>query len=124
MVFLWWIPAIGFSAAIYWSSSQSQPPGIDLSADYLMHFFAFGLYSWTIILGITVGFQRQLTLYKIVAAFLIVTAYGLLDEFHQSFVPGRTASFQDVLADALGALVFLLVAVLVLRRFRSEEGRS
>jgi VanZ family protein len=27
------------------------------------------------------------------------------DELHQMFVPGRTASFDDLLADAIGAVV-------------------
>ncbi|WP_179232847.1 VanZ family protein [Paenibacillus rigui] len=32
-----------------------------------------------------------------------------LDEWHQSFVPGRTPSIRDVLLDSAAALVFLLV---------------
>jgi VanZ family protein len=31
--------------------------------------------------------------------------YGVSDEFHQSFVPGRTLSGTDLLADVLGAVV-------------------
>jgi VanZ family protein len=33
----------------------------------------------------------------------IASAYGVLDEWHQSFVPGRYASLVDVLLDVLGA---------------------
>ena len=35
---------------------------------------------------------------------LITATIGLLDEFHQAFIPGRTASMIDFLADACGAL--------------------
>ncbi len=35
-------------------------------------------------------------------AIIIGTAYGASDEFHQSFVPGRTASIWDLLADFTG----------------------
>jgi VanZ family protein len=40
----------------------------------------------------------------LLAAWMIGTAYGATDEWHQSFVPGRQADAADVLADALGAL--------------------
>lgn len=36
---------------------------------------------------------------------LISTAYGVTDEFHQSFVPNRTPSVFDVLADGAGAVL-------------------
>lgn len=36
-------------------------------------------------------------------AFLFAVAYGLTDEVHQAFVPGRTASIFDVLANTIGA---------------------
>jgi VanZ family protein len=37
------------------------------------------------------------------AAFLLAVAYGISDEWHQSYVAGRSADWQDLLADALGA---------------------
>ena len=37
-------------------------------------------------------------------AFAVTSAYGLLDEWHQSFVPGRYASLTDVALDVAGAL--------------------
>jgi VanZ family protein len=35
--------------------------------------------------------------------------YGLLDEFHQSFVPSRTASVYDSVIDIAGGLTVLLI---------------
>ena len=43
-----------------------------------------------------------------VALFLIL-CYALLDEFHQSFVPSRTASIYDSAIDVAGGLTALLV---------------
>jgi hypothetical protein len=40
-----------------------------------------------------------------VGAVLLSSLYAGLDEFHQSFVPSRTASFGDVGFDATGALL-------------------
>lgn len=43
-----------------------------------------------------------------VAVFLIL-CYALLDEFHQSFVPSRTASIYDSAIDVAGGLTALLI---------------
>ena len=39
----------------------------------------------------------------------LVVCYALLDEYHQSFVPSRTASIYDSFIDMTGGLVALLV---------------
>jgi VanZ family protein len=54
---------------------------------------------------------------------LIVAGYAALDEFHQSFVPGRQAAVTDVLIDASGGIAAQLVASLVvlLGRVRRER---
>lgn len=38
-----------------------------------------------------------------ILAVALATIYGLTDEFHQSFVPGRNASAFDVVVDLVGA---------------------
>jgi len=40
---------------------------------------------------------------------LLVASYALLDEFHQSFVPSRTASIYDSAIDVAGGLTVLLI---------------
>jgi len=49
-------------------------------------------------------------LYSLVA--LLAAAYAASDEWHQSFVVGRTASFSDVLLDCVGIAGLLLVHLL------------
>lgn len=39
--------------------------------------------------------------------------YAVIDEFHQSFVPGRTSLVSDVLIDFLGSILGLIVLLLV-----------
>jgi VanZ family protein len=57
------------------------------------------------------------------ATILVVAAYASLDEYHQSFVPGRTAAVTDVLLDtAGGAVAQLLAAFYFLRSGASERG--
>jgi hypothetical protein len=40
--------------------------------------------------------------------FLFALAFALSDEYHQSFVPGRTARFLDIGFDSLGMLIAYL----------------
>jgi hypothetical protein len=43
------------------------------------------------------------------AALAVAAVYGLVDEIHQYFTPGRTCSLVDAILDALGALGALLL---------------
>ena len=55
------------------------------------------------------------------AAYAIVVAYAATDEFHQTFVHGRTGTPRDVLIDAFGALVAALVIRRVVQRRRVPQ---
>ena len=47
---------------------------------------------------------------------VLVIAYSLSDEFHQSFVPSRTASIYDSMIDSAGGLTALVLLALRTRR--------
>ena len=52
---------------------------------------------------------------------LLVIAYSLSDEFHQSFVPSRTASIYDCMIDSVGGLTAL---VLMASRKHKRHGQD
>jgi VanZ family protein len=54
-----------------------------------------------------------------IAALILVCIYALADEYHQSFVPTRTASIYDSLIDMFGG-VTALVSVVVWRQRRER----
>ena len=74
------------------------------------------------------GFQagnRKFGLQLALMVVLMVAAYAALDEFHQSFVPGRTAALSDVLLDtAGGALAQGIVGVVVFWRETRRHQRE
>jgi VanZ family protein len=96
---------LGYAALIFFLSSQSrwlfEPPDF-FSSDKFYHFLEYG------ILGLLLA--RLLEEYdfppsyrkKITGVLIVSLLYGLSDEFHQWFVPGRFATLGDVLADSLG----------------------
>lgn len=54
-------------------------------------------------------------------ALLLTVAYAGLDEWHQSFVPGRSSCLRDVLVDSLGALISLLICRFLQALHRKPE---
>ncbi len=54
---------------------------------------------------------------------LAAILYGLSDEIHQLYVPGRMFDILDILADSFGALLFIL-GYWFLRRFRKTPEPS
>jgi len=47
---------------------------------------------------------------RAISALVITAAYGVFDEWHQSFVPGRYASLTDVILDIAGAVLGIWLA--------------
>ncbi len=97
---------ITLMALIFYLSSQSY---IDIvpsfsSSDKVMHVLAYGLLGGLFALSLK-PWEGTLS-WKLVGLITLFTiAYGISDEFHQSFVPGRDASVLDVVADGLGGLI-------------------
>ena len=54
-------------------------------------------------------------------ALLVVFLYACSDEFHQIFIPGRTAAFRDVLIDTCGGLLAYLVSTLISKRRKANN---
>ncbi|GAB4247078.1 MAG: hypothetical protein Kow00109_23180 [Acidobacteriota bacterium] len=102
-----WGPALAHAALIFWFSHQPDPPGADVGPDYMLHFFGYVLFGILVGWGATDRLQEPLMGKALGVWWLAAAGYGLLDEFHQSFIPGRTASGQDWLADAVGAFLGL-----------------
>jgi VanZ family protein len=83
--------------------SVHLPPFAGL--DKLFHVIAYSSLAGTFLYGLqpfTHSSNRSVTAIVVVVFCLI---YGMSDEYHQSFIPGRLVSLSDVLADGLGALL-------------------
>jgi VanZ family protein len=52
-------------------------------------------------------------------AIVVTIAYGCTDEYHQLFVAGRSADFHDLLADAVGGLLY--VAFVLIRTGKNTD---
>lgn len=79
-----------------------QFPGLDKSA----HILVYGCLAASILyfLQSFPAFAENRTLTVIITV-LFCLLYGVSDEYHQSFIPGRFVSIWDVAADGFGALL-------------------
>jgi VanZ family protein len=103
-----------YCALIFYLSSQSRLPleQTFLNQDKLLHVAAYavmGLLAWR-------SFRHFVQEKPALALCCIgfCGLYGLSDEVHQFYVPGRSASPYDLIADIVGAMV----SVLLIRFFK------
>ena len=76
-----------------------QLPGIDKWA----HLAAYGCLAATVLFALSER-QKSTSPYQMMGFTVsLCLLYGISDEFHQSFIVGRTASIYDLLADGCGA---------------------
>ncbi|MBC8235944.1 VanZ family protein, partial [bacterium] len=87
-------------------SSLSRPPTpkIDLfEIDKLYHLIEYSLLSFLLLRAFMNSPRRILSNDAIFFTVLTAIVFGLTDEIHQAFVPGRSSSIVDLVFDSLGA---------------------
>ncbi len=141
----WW-PAIAWAVAIFFfstgvfggeSTSRFIIPFLrwllpDASSQTLwqLHFLIrksahvanYFVFSWLVLRGLR-GEASGWRWSWGVTALLITAGYAALDEFHQSFVPGRGGAAQDVLLDSVGAAMAQLATALRRPKQNADEYR-
>ncbi|MEJ5198229.1 MAG: VanZ family protein [Anaerolineae bacterium] len=120
-VALRWAAVAAWMALIFFLSAQPHlpdlAPGLPGAEEIGGHLTAYG------ILAVLVWWALRGLESKTPAtwALLITMLYAATDEFHQSFVPGRTMTLEDLVVDLIGAsLGLLLVNWVHLRRLRGR----
>jgi len=86
------------------------------------HLTEYFILSMLILRGIRAG-EKGLHPRWALVTILIIAGYAALDEYHQSFVPGRTAAVGDVLIDTSGGIAAQIVASLFVLLGKAREKR-
>lgn len=112
-----WGPVVGWMAAIFIASAQSDVGGFGRIPDWLTHGAVYFLLAVLVCRALAGGLGRPASAGAALVAVALSVGHGIGDEYHQSFVPGRDASAGDVAKDlggaALGALLYRRWAPLV-----------
>ena len=122
------LPTIGVGATAGWmavsllflassrfsDSAAGLPAGI--SSPLFAHLSLFGMLGFLTAVGALVVMRSERLAVAMVAALLVGAAWALATEWYQTTLPGRDASLEDLLANALGTAAGALLAWLVRRR--------
>ncbi len=118
-----WICLILYSAIIYLISDRpieiKLPKGQHF--DKVLHFGAYFVWGSLATLSLWGTWRHWGKVQVIVVATILGSLYGISDEFHQSFVKGRSADFLDFVADSLGALAGAYCLGFIMEWWRGRE---
>ena len=109
---LWyWAPVALYAGTIFFLSAQSHPEEqlplflLEGVSDKVLHAVEYGILSLLCYRAFRWAAGPAVERQAVVLAIVTASVYGLTDEVHQLFVPFRESSWQDWLADIIGAVI-------------------
>jgi len=102
-----WLLTLAYMGVIFYLSHQPRIPmhGGAGNLSYLLHVIEYTVLG--VLVSVSINKDRPEWL---VGAALIGFTYGVLDEVHQFFIPGRVMSAMDVLSDGVGSIMGVWIA--------------
>jgi VanZ family protein len=91
-------------AAMFYAQSLPDapaPPGP--LTDKHEHFFFYGVLSVLALRAMTNANWRRITAATVLGALVFSSLYGVVNEYHQRFVPGRSYEVADMIANTIGS---------------------
>jgi VanZ family protein len=121
--------AAGLYLALIWmvsSMGNDEVPAVGkLLYDKAVHCCEFMVLGFLLAHALLATFPGRPLLRIFLTASLAAIGWGVLDEMHQAFVPGRSAEAYDLVADAIGSVLGAGARVAArLRPWRSASPRS
>lgn len=110
-----WLPVIIWASLIFYLSSIPDLRTVleyDLILRKMAHCVEYFILTFLLYRALKSSFHirvLQLFIYPTILSFF----YAISDEFHQSFVPGRSASIKDVLIDSAGIISFYIAIKII-----------
>lgn len=104
-----WLLLIFWAGIIYFLSSRqlafiAATDNWELWIRKLGHMFVFGILAF-LIFRVLQYTEKRHVYWNLAWAFVFAVLYAISDEYHQSLVPGRFGTYQDVLIDTIGIII-------------------
>lgn len=99
-----WSAVVSYCGLLYYLSDQPRLhfPEVVPSSDTVAHVAAYAVLGWLWTVALRETWEGCSSLAVVFFALIFTLGYGLSDEWHQSFVPGRVSSAADVVTDVIG----------------------
>ena len=110
-----WLPAAAYMAVIWFVSSfetPTFPTSLFPLRDKRVHVVEYGVLGFLVAHACLRTFPRHPRARVALFAMLAGLLWGVLDEIHQAFVPGRSADLLDIVADSVGVTLGTLSRLL------------
>lgn len=103
-----WLPVILWALIIFFFSNRPSIYTVDFylgdfllkKSAHIVEYAIFGILVFRAFLSHDIDKKKALLISIVIASF-----YGITDEFHQSFISGRTATIRDTIIDTIGAII-------------------
>lgn len=103
------LPLIAWCIFIYTVSSipQTRIPNLLNYSDKIVHAGVFFVLCW--LAHVALHFQpvQWFRRNSLLLALLFVIVFGISDEYHQMYTPGRTSEIWDLVADTVGGILYV-----------------
>lgn len=106
-IFFAWLWVVLYAAVIFWLSSLPHPlpPSVSFVERKFLHGVEYAVFGILLVNALLKSFRYQALFLPAFFSLILGTLYAFSDEWHQSFVPGRTASVYDVAIDFVGLVI-------------------
>lgn len=122
MGFFYWLPAVLWAGLIFYLSGRTGGELHSLFPFFTSfdwgHLVAYFVLGFLISLAIRKTWQVK---HPVFVTVLLCLLYGISDEIHQIYVPGRTFQLIDLVNDVLGAALGAFCCYLWVKRNRQEN---
>jgi VanZ family protein len=124
-VIISWVPLIAYMSLIFILSSRTIPDIFPetRNIDKIIHIVEYSILSVLWLRAIESWWPDMDKKRLFITAVILTSLYGISDEVHQSFVPGRSSEAYDIVADIIGALLGARLYVRYAKRQQEVEDR-
>ncbi len=69
-------------------------------------------------------YSRLTLILKVFSSLLLSVLYAVSDEYHQTYILGRSGEIRDVIIDSLGAVIGILIVLVIYKIFKAIKNKT
>ena len=116
------LPVFGAALSIFYVSSIPQLPFLQTAfawQDKVLHTIAYFIFGLSLLIAF-IPYKKTSLQKKLIIFISIGTFYGASDEYHQSFIIGRSSEIADLVADIIGIILSSLIMIMY-HKFKNKK---